>query len=83
MLLLSATVGNAGEFAKWIEELRGVRCRVVTRPGNRPVPLRAAFLMPDKRLIPMLDESGKLNREIAAIMQQRDESRRPRRSFRR
>jgi len=73
----------AGELAKWIEELRGVRCRVVTRPGNRPVPLRAAFLMPDKRLIPMLDESGKLNREIAAIMQQRDESRRPRRSFRR
>src|SRR4051794_24164481 len=60
MLLLSATVGNAGEFAKWIEELRGVRCRVVTRPGNRPVPLRAAFLMPDKRLIPMLDENGKL-----------------------
>jgi superfamily II RNA helicase len=83
MLLLSATVGNAGEFAKWIEELRGVRCRIVTRPGNRPVPLRAAFLMPDKRLIPMLDENGKLNREIAAIMQQRDESRRPRRSFRR
>jgi superfamily II RNA helicase len=87
MLLLSATVGNAGEFAKWIEELRGVRCRIVTRPGNRPVPLRAAFLMPDKRLIPMLDRNGKLNGEIAALLQQReqqrDESRRPRRSFRR
>jgi superfamily II RNA helicase len=83
MLLLSATIGNAAEFAKWIEELRGVRCGVVTRPGNRPVPLRAAFLMPDKRLIPMLDPNGKLNREIATIVEQRDESRRPRRSYRR
>lgn len=83
MLLLSATIGNAGEFAKWIEELRGVRCSVVTRPGNRPVPLRAAFLMPDKRLIPMLGANGKLNREIAAISEQRDESRRPRRNYRR
>ncbi len=84
MLLLSATVGNAGEFAKWIEELRGVRCRVVRRPGNRPVPLRAAFLMPDKRLIPMIDQNGKLNREIATIIdRQRDESRRPRRGYRR
>src|SRR5436190_6254681 len=55
MLLLSATIGNAGEFAKWIEELRGVRCGVVTRPGVRPVPLRAAFLKPDKRLVPLID----------------------------
>ena len=83
MLLLSATIGNAEEFAKWIEELRGVRCSVVTRPGNRPVPLRAAFLMPDKRLIPMLGASGKLNREIATIIEQRDESRRPGRGYRR
>ena len=83
MLLLSATVGNAADFAKWIEELRGVRCGIVTRPGNRPVPLRAAFLMPDKRLIPILGENGKLNREIAVMAEQRDESRRPRRSFRR
>jgi ATP-dependent RNA helicase HelY len=83
MLLLSATIGNANEFAKWIEELRAVRCSVVTRPGNRPVPLRAAFLMPDKRLIPLLDANGKMNREIATLMEQREQSRRPRRSYRR
>ena len=65
MLLLSATIGNAQELARWIEELRGVPCRVVTRPGDRPVPLRAAFLLPDKRLIPLLGPNGKLNREIA------------------
>lgn len=79
MLLLSATIGNADELAKWIEELRGVRCGVVTRPGARPVPLRSAFLMPDKRLVPLLDKAGKLNREIAALAAQRDETRRPRR----
>src|SRR5256712_867888 len=70
MLLLSATIGNAGDFAKWIEEVRGVRCGVVTRPGNRPVPLRAAFLMPDKRLVPLLMENGKLNSEIARMVEQ-------------
>ncbi|HXI62322.1 MAG TPA: DEAD/DEAH box helicase [Pyrinomonadaceae bacterium] len=75
MLLLSATIGNAQEFAGWISELRGVNCRVVTRPGNRPVPLRAAFMMPDKRLVPLLSESGKLNRELAAMIERRDESR--------
>jgi len=82
MLLLSATIGNADEFAKWIEELRGIRCGVITRPGDRPVPLRAAFLMPDKRLLPLLT-NGRLNGEIAGLMQQREQARRPRRSYRR
>lgn len=83
MLLLSATIGNAKELAQWIEELRGVRCGVITRPGARPVPLRAAFLMPDKRLIPLLNENGKLNREIAALMEVKDEPGRPRRDWNR
>jgi ATP-dependent RNA helicase HelY len=69
MLLLSATIGNARELARWIEELRGVRCGVVTRPGDRPVPLRAAFLLPDKRLVPLLDRNGKLNTEIAGLIE--------------
>jgi ATP-dependent RNA helicase HelY len=69
MLLLSATIGNAQEFARWIEELRGVRCGVVTRPGARPVPLRAAFLMPDRRLV-QLTQQGKLNPEIARLSEQ-------------
>jgi len=70
MLLLSATIGNAEEFASWITEVRGVHCGVVTRPGARPVPLRAAFLMPDKRLTPLLNEKGKLNSEIAQLADQ-------------
>src|SRR5436190_8284999 len=58
LLLLSATIGNAGEFAAWLAEVRGVRCGVVAGSGKRPVPLRAAFLLPDKRLIPLLNDSG-------------------------
>src|SRR5882724_1726396 len=67
LLLLSATVGNADEFAAWIAEVRGVRCGVITRPGARPVPLRAAMLLPDKRLLPLVGEHGKLNPEIARL----------------
>ena len=75
LLLLSATIGNAREFASWIEEVRGLRCGVVTRPGARPVPLRAAFLLPDKRLLPLLGENGKLNSEIARLLTQQDRGR--------
>jgi len=67
LLLLSATVGNAHEFALWLEEIRGVRCGVITGPAKRPVPLRSAVLLPDKRLLPLLDESGNLNPEIAKL----------------
>ncbi len=79
MLMLSATIGNAGELARWIGELRGVRCGVITRPGARPVPLRAAFLMPDKRLVPLQGTNGKLNREIATMTERQEESYKARR----
>src|SRR5438105_10168037 len=82
MLLWSATIGNAEEFASWIQEVRGVRCGVVTRPGARPVTLRVAFLMPDKRLLPLLTETGKLNSEIARMEEQPEQQTR-RRSYRR
>jgi superfamily II RNA helicase len=67
LLLLSATIGNAHEFALWLEEIRGVRCGVITGPLKRPVPLRSAVLLPDKRLLPLLNESGRLNPEILAL----------------
>ncbi|HUQ30732.1 MAG TPA: DEAD/DEAH box helicase [Pyrinomonadaceae bacterium] len=71
LLLLSATIGNAKEFAEWIREVRGVHCGVVSRPGARPVPLRAAFLYPDGQLSPLLDETGRLRPEIARLVQAR------------
>lgn len=76
LLLLSATIGNAKEFAAWIEEVRGVRCGVVGRPGARPVPLRAAMLLPDKRLLPLIDDRGRLNPEITALGERAREERR-------
>lgn len=82
LLLLSATIGNAEEFASWMEEVRGVRCGVVTRPGARPVPLRAAFLLPDKRLVPLVNDEGKLNPEITRMSEREyDRSRGRRRSY--
>jgi superfamily II RNA helicase len=78
LLLLSATIGNAEEFAAWLEEVRGVRCGVVTRPGARPVPLRAAFLYPEGNLVPLLDERGGLNPEIARLIEREKAARRER-----
>jgi ATP-dependent RNA helicase HelY len=78
LLLLSATIGNAQEFAAWMEEVRGVRCGVVARPGARPVPLRAAFLYPDGILAPLLDERGGLNPEIARMVEREKAARRER-----
>jgi len=64
ILLLSATIGNADEFASWISEVRGTKVRVIDRAGDRPVELRAAFLAPNLQLFPLLGRSGKFNREI-------------------
>ncbi|HXM33565.1 MAG TPA: DEAD/DEAH box helicase [Pyrinomonadaceae bacterium] len=75
LLLLSATIGNADEFAAWMEEVRGVRCGVVTRPGARPVPLRAALLLPDQRLLPLLNDAGRLNPEIERMSERKHEER--------
>jgi len=75
LLLLSATIGNADEFASWLEEVRGVRCTVVTGPPKRPVPLRSAVLLPDKRLVPLLNDQGKLNSEIAQLIERSKEER--------
>jgi superfamily II RNA helicase len=64
LLLLSATVGNAEDFARWIEEVRGSSVKVINRAGSRPVELRAAFLAPNLQLFPLFNESGKFNTEL-------------------
>lgn len=64
MLLLSATVGRAEQFARWIEDVRGTRVRVINRAGSRPVELRAAYLSHRLQLYPLFNEDGSFNREI-------------------
>lgn len=72
LLLLSATVGRAEEFAKWIEEVRGTKVRVV-KAGPRPVELRAAYLSKSLQLYPLLDDDGQFNREIDQFAKEKRE----------
>src|SRR5215203_4969438 len=70
LLLLSATIGNAEEFAAWIGEVRGTRVKIINRAGSRPVELRAAFMAPNTQLFPLFNEAGKFNRELERFAQQ-------------
>jgi len=78
LLLLSATVGRADEFAAWIGEVRGAKVRVI-KAGPRPVELRAAYLSSDLQLFPLFGEDGKYNRELDRFSRQRNEGYRRRR----
>jgi ATP-dependent RNA helicase HelY len=70
LLLLSATVGRAEEFAAWIGEVRGTRVRII-KAGPRPVELRAAYLSGDLQLFPLFGDDGKYNRDIDAVSKQK------------
>jgi superfamily II RNA helicase len=79
LLLLSATVGRAEEFANWISEVRGTSVRVI-KAGPRPVELRAAYISKDLDLYPLFNEEGKFNRDIDPLTKRpRDEGFRRRR----
>lgn len=82
MLLLSATVGKAAQFARWIEDVRGTTVRVIDRAGSRPVELRAAYLSHRLQLFPLFGPDGvKLNPDLEQFLpeRQRRDRRRPRR----
>lgn len=83
LLLLSATIGNAEEFALWIEEVRGTRVKIINRAGTRPVELRAAFLAPDSRLFPLFDDDGNFNSLIGQFAQKENAFDARRRFYRR
>lgn len=84
LLLLSATVGRAAEFARWIEEVRDAPVQIITRHlavedaderhnteqrNARPVPLRAAFLHADGELATLTNANGEFNAEIVKRLQ--------------
>ncbi len=58
MLMLSATIGNAGQISGWLESIRGRRC-IIVEENNRPVPLYPLFLHPSGTLFPLLDKKSK------------------------
>jgi ATP-dependent RNA helicase HelY len=72
MLLLSATVGRAEEFASWIESVRGTKVHVINRAGTRPVELRAAYLSSGLQLYPLFDEAGNFNKELERFAARRE-----------
>jgi len=69
LLLLSATVGRAEEFAAWIGDVRGGKVRVI-KAGPRPVELRAAYLSSDLQLFPLLGADGQYNRDLDQFSRQ-------------
>lgn len=81
LLLLSATVGKAEEFASWIETVRGTRVRVINRAGSRPVELRAAYLSSNLSLYPLFNEVGEFNRDLDQFTRQRPQEFNRRRRF--
>lgn len=70
LLLLSATVGEAREFADWIGEVRGTKVSVVTA-GPRPVELRAAFMSREMNIYPLYRSDGSYNSTIDRLVKQK------------
>lgn len=63
LLLLSATIGNPFQIAKWLESIRGKKCHVVEE-HNRPVPLFPLFLHPSGTLFPLIQKKIKGQKQI-------------------
>jgi len=77
MLMLSATIGNSREIARWLSSLRNKEC-VVIQDRERPVPLYPLFLHPSKTITPLLNGS-RLNNAALSWLDKNKKSR----SFRR
>ncbi|MBW1897301.1 MAG: DEAD/DEAH box helicase, partial [Deltaproteobacteria bacterium] len=57
LLLLSATIGNAQQIARWLESIRSKTFVVVEELG-RPVPLHYLFFYPTGTLLPFMGPKG-------------------------
>lgn len=63
LLMLSASISNAEEVAKWIGEVRGKEVRVI-QEIKRPVELRLGFLHPDLGVMPIEEKKDQLARQV-------------------
>jgi superfamily II RNA helicase len=57
LLLLSASIGNPQDIAAWLSSIRPTPCRLV-RHNRRTVPLRAGYLHPSGKLVPLFRTTG-------------------------
>ncbi len=72
ILMLSATIGNAHQIARWLASIRERKC-IVIQEKKRPVPLYPLFFHPSGTLLPLLSEKAgkgkkKLNKKVAAYI---------------
>ena len=75
LLLLSATIGNADQIARWLTAIRGQTCRII-QETRRPVPLFPLVLHPTGTLLPLLaantpSDKARLYKKVAEIVQGR------------
>jgi superfamily II RNA helicase len=75
LLMLSATVGNADQIARWLASIRGQACTVV-EDHHRPVPLFPLFLHPSGLLLPLMARTGNrgrthVHKKVAAALKAR------------
>jgi superfamily II RNA helicase len=57
LLLLSASIGNPQDIADWLTSIRPTAARLV-RHSKRTVPLRAGYLHPNGKLVPLFKTLG-------------------------
>lgn len=57
LLMLSATIGNAHQIARWLAVIRRRRCLVIEET-RRPVPLFPLFLHPSGMLYPLMGQGS-------------------------
>jgi superfamily II RNA helicase len=57
LLLLSASIGNPRDIADWLTSIRPTACQLV-RHSQRTVPLRAGYLHPNGKLVPLFKTAG-------------------------
>ncbi len=77
LLLLSATVGNAGEIARWLTTIRARPCQVVVET-SRPVPLYPLVFHPSGTLLPLMAKGGKgaktLHKKVAEMIGKKNDA---------
>lgn len=79
LLMLSATVRNPDDIAGWLSRIRQHPCLVV-KSDVRPVPIHPVYLLPDGKLVPLLNGNA-LSKEIVHLFKHIDLSEKNR-SFR-
>jgi superfamily II RNA helicase len=57
LLLLSASIGNPQDIADWLTSIRPTESRLVEH-HSRSVPLRAGYLHPNGKLVPLFRSIG-------------------------